>query len=147
GAASLGTEEERKQQQEELKAKEESYSSLMDAIKAELSENVKEVRLTTRLTNSPACLVGDMADMTPQLMELMRATGQEIPEQKRILELNPAHPLLEKLQGIFEKDAKDPRIATYADLLYGQSVLAEGGKLADPGAFSRKLTEVMSDAL
>lgn len=147
GAANLGTEEERKQQQEELKEKEEGFSSLMEAIKSKLSDNVKEVRLTNRLTNSPACLVGDMSDMTPQLMELMRATGQDVPEQKRILELNPSHPLLEKLQGIFAKDTKDPRIATYADLLYGQSVLAEGGKLSDPGAFSRKLTEVMSDAL
>jgi molecular chaperone HtpG len=73
--------------------------------------------------------------------------GQDVPDQKRILELNPTHPLLEKLQAIYSENSADPRIETYADLLYGQSVLAEGGKLDDPGAFSKKLTEVMADAL
>lgn len=147
GAATLGTEEERKQQQEDLEKQKEGFSSLMDALKSRLSDHVKEVRLSTRLTDSPACLVGDTFDMSPHLVELMRATGQDIPEQKRILELNPNHPLLEKLQGIFAADAKDPRLENYADLLYGQSILAEGGKLPDPGNFSRKLADVMADAI
>ena len=77
----------------------------------------------------------------------MRASGQEVPEQKRILELNPAHPLVEKLQGIFAANAEDPRLETYADLLYGQSVLAEGGKLPDPAAFSRKVADLMAQAI
>lgn len=147
GAATLGTEEERKEQQENLKTQQEEYSSLLETIQGKLSDHVKEVRLTNRLTNSPACLVGDMSDMSPHLVELMRSMGQELPDQKRILELNPSHPLLQKLQSIFAEDKADPRLETYADLLYGQSVLAEGGKLDDPGAFSKKLTEVMQDAL
>lgn len=147
GAATLGTEEERKQDEEKLKEKQETYSSLLESLQGKLGEHVKEVRLSSRLTNSPACLVGDTFDMSPQLMELMRASGQEVPEQKRILELNPNHPLMEKLQGIFASDSNDPRLANYADLLYGQSVLAEGGKLPDPGAFSRKVADLMAEAI
>ncbi len=147
GAAMLGTEEERKQEQEDLKDKQESYSSLMDAMKGKLSNQVKEVRLSNRLTSSPACLVGDTSDMSPQLMELMRSMGQDVPTQKRILELNPSHPLMEKLQGIFAANPDDPRLGNYAELLYGQSVLAEGGKLDDPGAFSKKVAELMAEAI
>jgi molecular chaperone HtpG len=147
GAATLGTEEERKQDEEKLKEKQENYSSLMDALKGKLGEHVKEVRLSTRLTSSPACLVGDTFDMSPQLLELMRASGQDVPEQKRILELNPNHPLLEKLQSIFAANPDDARLANYADLLYGQSVLAEGGKLPDPGAFSKKVADLMAEAI
>ncbi len=147
GAAILGSEEERKKEQEELEKKKESYGSLLDAMKGKLDAHVKEVRLSSRLTNSPACLVGDTFDMSPQLAELMRATGQEVPAQKRILELNPNHPLLEKLQGIFAGNPDDPRLANYAELLYGQSVLAEGGKLPDPGAFSKKVADLMADAI
>lgn len=147
GAATLGTEEERKQDEEKLKEKQETYSSLLESLQGKLGEHVKEVRLSSRLTSSPACLVGDTFDMSPQLMELMRASGQEVPEQKRILELNPNHPLMEKLQGIFASDSNDPRLANYADLLYGQSVLAEGGKLPDPGAFSRKVADLMAEAI
>ncbi len=133
--------------EEELKDKQESYSSLLDAMKAKLNDQVKEVRLSNRLTNSPACLVGDNFDMSPQLMELMRSMGQDVPTQKRILELNPSHPLLEKLQNIFATNPDDPRLGNYAELLYGQSVLAEGGKLDDPGSFSKKVAELMADAI
>lgn len=147
GEAKLGSEEERKAEEEKLKEKQESYSSLLDALKGKLSDHVKEVRLSSRLTSSPACLVGESFDMSPQMIELMRATGQDVPQQKRILELNPGHPLLEKLQGIFSSNPDDPRLANYAELLYGQSVLAEGGKLPDPGAFSKKVADLMAEAI
>lgn len=147
GEANLGSEEERKEAEEKLKEQKENYGSLMEALQGKLDAEVKEVRLSTRLTNSPACLVGETFDMSPQLVELMRASGQEVPVQKRILELNPSHPLMEKLQGIFSANAEDPRLADYAELLYGQSVLAEGGKLKDPGAFSKKVADLMASAL
>ncbi len=85
--------------------------------------------------------------MSPSVAEMMRQAGQDVPEVKPILELNAKHPLLPKLQELFEKDAKDPVLAEYAELLYGQAVLAEGGTLDDPGSFSRKLADLMFRAL
>jgi molecular chaperone HtpG len=78
---------------------------------------------------------------------MLRQAGQELPAVKPILELNGSHPLLQKLQEIFDKDAADPRIASYAQLLYGQAQLAEGGQLADPAGFSKKLAELMVESL
>jgi molecular chaperone HtpG len=112
-----------------------------------VQDQVKEVRLSNRLTNSPACLVLDEGDLSPQISELMRRSGQEVPETKPILEINPAHPLLEKLKGICEADRKDPRLADYATLLYGQALLAEGGRVDDPAGFSRRFADLMLKAL
>lgn len=147
GSAELGSEEERKKAEEDRKEKEKNYSSLLEALKGKLEEHVKEVRLSNRLTSSPACLVGEAYDMSPQLEALLRASGQEVPKTKRILELNPGHPLLEKLQSIYAADANDPRLGDYAELLYGQSVLAEGGQLPDPGAFSRRVADLLAKSL
>jgi len=147
GTADLGSEEERKQAEEERKEKEKNYSSLLEALKGKLDDHVKEVRLSNRLTSSPACLVGEAYDMSPQFEALLRASGQDVPKTKRILELNPNHPLLEKLQGIYDADVNDARLGDYAELLYGQSVLAEGGQLPDPGAFSRKVADLLAKAI
>jgi molecular chaperone HtpG len=108
---------------------------------------VKKVRLSTRLTSSPVCLVGEAYELSPHLEELLRSTGQEIPKAKRILEVNAGHPILEKLQGMFEADREDPRLKEYAELLYGQALLAEGSPLPDPAGFSRKVAELMAKAL
>ncbi|MGI8906537.1 MAG: molecular chaperone HtpG [Candidatus Sumerlaeaceae bacterium] len=147
GTADIGSEEDRKKAEQERKDKEKDFSSLLEALKSRLDEHVKEVRLSGRLTSSPACLVGEAYDMSPQMEQLMRASGQEVPKTKRILELNPGHPLLEKLQQIYSADSNDARLGDYAELLYGQSVLAEGGQLPDPGAFSRKVANLMTKAL
>lgn len=147
GTAELGSEEERKKADEELKEKEKNFSSLLEVLKSKLDEHVKEVRLSSRLTNSPACLVGEAYDMSPQMEQLLRASGQEVPKTKRILELNPNHPLLQKLQAIYDADKNDARLGDYAQLLYGQSVLAEGGQLPDPGAFSKRVAELMAKAI
>jgi molecular chaperone HtpG len=147
GQADLGSDEEKKKAEEDRKEKAKEYASLLEALKEKLTDQVKDVRLSSRLTSSPACLVGDAYDLSPQLEQLMRASGQDIPKTKRILELNPNHSLLEKLQGIFDKDAADPRLAEYAELLYGQSVLAEGGQLDDPGAFGKRVADLMAKAL
>ena len=147
GQADLGTDEEKKKAEEDRKEKAKAYASLLETLKEKLKDQVKDVRLSGRLTSSPACLVGEAYDLTPQLEQLMRASGQDVPKTKRILELNPNHSLLEKLQAIFEKDATDPRLGEYADLLYGQSVLAEGGQLEDPGAFGKRVADLMAKAL
>ena len=107
---------------------------------------MKDVRLSSRLTESPACLVGEPGDLSPQMQELLRRAGQEVPKIKRILELNPTHPIVTRLRQLHATDANDPRLGLYAELLYGQAILAEGGTLPDPASFSRRLTELMLQA-
>ena len=147
GNIELGTEEERKQEEEARKEKEQEYSSLLACLKDKLEEHVKEVRLSSRLTSSPACLVGNEGDLSPQLEQLMKAMNQEPPKSKRILELNPTHPLLGKLESLFERDQNASELADYAELLYGQAVLAEDGKLPDPARFSKLVANLMVEAI
>ncbi|HOR28284.1 MAG: Chaperone protein HtpG [candidate division BRC1 bacterium ADurb.BinA292] len=147
GEVELGGEEERKAAEEKRKEQAEGLKSLFEALRAPLQDHIKEVRLSSRLTRSPACLVGDQHDLSPQLEQLLRASGQAIPTVKRILELNPEHPILEKLKAIHQQDANDPRLGQYAELLYGQALLAEGGKLPDPAAFSKRIEELMTQTL
>lgn len=147
GEAELGTEEEKKQAEESRKEKQETYNSLLEKIQGALDENIKEVRLSSRLTSSAACLVQDQGDMTPQMEKLMAQMGQEMPKQKRILELNPDHPILEKLQSIFDTDAESSNLNDYAELLYGQATLAEGGQIEDSGKFAKLVSDLMVQAL
>ncbi|MEW2547578.1 molecular chaperone HtpG [Streptomyces sp. NPDC047002] len=107
----------------------------------ETLDDVKDVRLTTRLTSSPACLVSDSEGLTPALERMYRAMGQEVPEVKRILELNPEHPLVGGLRAAHERQADAPELAETAELLYGTALLAEGGGLADPARFAKLLAD------
>ncbi len=111
-----------------------------------LSENVKEVRLSSRLTTSAACIVGDENDVTPTLEKMYRAMGQDVPHVKRILELNPTHPLVTGLRNAFDGGAKDG-LADTAELIYGMALLAEGGELADPSRFTRLLADRLAATL
>ena len=147
GAVDLGSEDEKKQAEEERKEKQQEFGPLLDCIKDKLSEHVKEVRLSSRLTESAACLVTDEHDLSPQLEQMMKAMGQAVPAVKRILEINPRHPILERLHGIHERAQDDPALADYAQLLYGQAVLAEGGQLPNPAAFSKLLAALMVKTL
>ena len=147
GNVELGSEEEKKKAQELRKEKEKEYGALLECLKGKLEEHVKEVRLSSRLTSSAACLVSDTGDLSPQLEQMMQAMGQAIPASKRILELNPKHPLLEKLHALFDEDKEDPQLGDYAQLLYGQALIAEGGNLPDPGRFGKLVAEVMVKAL
>ena len=138
-----GSADEQKQAEEQRQEKEEGFKDLLMTLRAKLQDEVKDVRLSSRLISSPACLVGDDNDMSPHMAELLRRTGQEVPKVKRILELNPTHPLLPKLQALVERDKNDPALAQYAELLYGQAILAEGGQLPDPAAFSQRIAELL----
>ena len=138
-----GSADEQKQAEEQRQEKEEGFKDLLMTLRAKLQDEVKDVRLSSRLISSPACLVGDEHDMSPHVAELLRRTGQEVPKVKRILELNPTHPLLPKLQALVERDKNDPELAQYAELLYGQAILAEGGQLPDPAAFSQRIAELL----
>src|SRR5690349_3898737 len=117
------------------------FAPLLTWLGEKLAEEVKEVRLSTRLTTSPACLVSDADDITPTLEKMYRAMGQQVPPVKRILELNPDHPLVSGLRAAHEQRADDPNLPETAELLYGTALLAEGGDLADPARFAKLLAD------
>ncbi|HSF02439.1 MAG TPA: molecular chaperone HtpG, partial [Solirubrobacterales bacterium] len=146
GAVDLGTEEEKKQEETAREETSERFKDLLLALRATLQDDVRDVRLSGRLTSSPACLVGEAGDLSPHLEELLRRSGQEVPKVKRVLELNPEHPLVTHLQAFHATHPADERFKRYAELLHGQAVLAEGGTLPDPAAFSRRLAELLVEA-
>lgn len=117
----------------------EEFAGLLEWLGTELADQVKQVRLSHRLTESAACMVGDEFDLTPQLEAMYRASGMEVPTSKRILELNPSHPLVQRLRTQHAEDPAAEGLADSAHLLAGAAVLAEGGALADPAAFARLL--------
>ena len=128
------SEAEREEQQKE-------FADLLNWLKETLDEHVKEVRLSTRLTESPACLITDTFAMTPALARMYKAAGQEVPVGKRILELNPAHPLVTGLRQAHHDRPDDEALAETAELLYGTALLAEGGELDDPARFAALLAD------
>lgn len=140
GALDLGkirTEEEKKE--EEKQAGE--YRELLARLKQALGDRVKEVRVTSRLTESPACLVADENDMGGNLARILKAAGQKIPQAQPILEINPEHPMVRRLK---EEGARtSARFGDWSSLLFEQALLAEGGQLEDPAGFVRRMNELM----
>ncbi len=132
---------------EEDKAKEDArsgeLSGLLLAIRTKLQDEIKEVRLSKRLTDSAACLITDKGDMSPQMEQIMRASGQAMPPTKRILELNGEHPLIKAMEARFTANPSDPSLDSFSQLLHGQALLAEGGQLSNPAAFAEQLAELM----
>ncbi len=112
---------------------------LLERIKASLGERVKDVRVTHRLTESPACLVADEHDVSANLARLLKAAGQGAPASRPILEINPGHPVIGKLKG------EEARFDDWASVLFDQALLAEGGQLDDPAAFVRRINGLMLD--
>ena len=148
GSVELGSEEEKKEAEEELKEKSKTHGDLLEKLQQALDEHVKEVRLSTRLTTSPVCLVADEFDMSPHLERMLRQSeGGGMPTQKRIMELNPKHDLLEKLQERFSTDADDAVLDDYAQLLLGYGLLAEGSDLPDPARFNGLVAKLMLQGL
>jgi molecular chaperone HtpG len=129
------------------KQQHEDFAALLSWMTGQLDAAVKEVRLSTRLTTSPACIVVDAADMTPALQRMLRAMGQEVPTTKVILEVNPDHPLVQKLREAHAQRPDDEALAGAVELLYGTAVLAEGGDLPDPARFARLLADRLADTL
>ncbi|WP_188122946.1 molecular chaperone HtpG [Actinoplanes lobatus] len=132
---------------EEEKQPEGDFGPLLGFLTEKLDERVKEVRLSHRLTTSAACLVSDADDITPALEKMYRAMGQEGPRVKRILELNPNHPLVAGLRSAHERKADDPALPDTAELLYGTALLAEGGDLDDPARFAKLLADRLAQTV
>ncbi|GAA1032539.1 MULTISPECIES: molecular chaperone HtpG [Amycolatopsis] len=129
---------------EEKKAE---YEDLLKWMSATLTDTVKEVRLSSRLTTSPSCIVGDAGDLTPTLEKMYRAMGQELPPVKRVLELNPEHALVTGLRKAFAEHPEDTSLAETAELLHGMALLAEGGELKDPSRFLNLVADRAAKAL
>jgi molecular chaperone HtpG len=146
GELKLGSKEDQKKAEAEREEKERELRDVLTAIRAHLQDELKEVRLSDRLTTSPVCLVSDEHDLSPQMQRILEHMGQKVPKVKRIMELNPGHPLLPKLRTIFAENKDDPRIALFAKVLHGEAVLLESGQLADPAAFGALINELMMRA-
>ena len=122
---------------------EKKFKKVIDLIRDELKDDIKDIRISGRLKDSACCLVADEGDMDQNLEKLMKAMGQALPQNKRILEINPAHPLIESMNTIFEKDKDHPILKEYAKLLYDQALLLEGSRPKDPVAFSKAMAKIM----
>jgi len=131
----LQDEEEKKAQEKEA----DEFKELTDKIKTSLGDRVKDVRVTHRLTDSPACLVADEHDMGGNLARMLKAAGQKVPNMLPILEINPAHPVVSRLKS------EDKRFDDWAAVLFDQALLAEGGQLDDPATFVKRINQLMMD--
>ncbi|MEW2074266.1 molecular chaperone HtpG [Streptomyces sp. NPDC013433] len=146
GEVDLGAREDDKGEGEREQQAEE-YAGLLGWLRERLEEDVKEVRLSTRLTVSPACLVADANDLTPALENMYRAMGQEVPRTKRILELNPDHALVKGLNEAYGEREDRSDLTDTAELLYSLAELAEGGRPKDPARFVRLMADRLERTL
>jgi molecular chaperone HtpG len=133
------------EQAEKNKERQSTFSKLLDALKAKLPD-VKDIRLSTRLRESAACLVADEGAMSAHLERLLHrmGRGEEVPTSKRILELNPDDPAVQKLRDLADRDPADPRVESYGRLLYDQAVIAEGSRIQDPAAFAKRINTLIA---
>jgi len=144
GHLELGSDEEKSVAKRKLEDASTEYKALTDFIKEQLKEEISEVRFSPRLTDSACCLVASDQTMNASMERLMRAMHQDVPKQTRILELNPGHVLLKKMNTMFATNAADPLLKDYADLLFGQALLGEGNPPKDPQRFTRLVTDLMT---
>ena len=128
-------------------AKKEAYNSLFGFIKGQLEDKIKDVKPSTRLNESVACLSGDTWDMSAYMEKLLKASGQTPPEAKRVLELNTDHPVIEKIKALYEDDRDNPKLKDYSHFLFDMAVIGEGGKLDNPARFSKMVGELMTQAM
>ena len=135
------------EEKKEMEAQSTLFSSLTERVQEDLGEYVKEVRVTNRLTDSPACLVSDEQGMSPYIEKVLRANGQDVPTQKRILELNPEHEVVKSLQEMAKDESKAADVTQWSQLLFDQALVAEGSLPADPAQFAKTISTLMKKAV
>lgn len=135
----LDLDDENEEEKQAREAAEKDSEGLIERLKGVLTDDVEEVRVTTRLTNSPACLVVGEQDMGAQMRRIMEAAGQAVPESKPTLEINPTHPLISRLDAETDED----RFGDLAKIIFDQANLAEGGQLEDPAAYVERLNSLL----
>jgi len=139
GGLDLGAMEDEAEKKEHAET-ETQYQELVGKMKEALADKAKEVRVTFRLTDSPACLVADEHELSGNLLRMLKAAGQAAPESMPILEINPQHPLVTRLKY---EDAAGEKFKDWAHILFDQALLAEGGTLADPASFVKRMNEML----
>jgi molecular chaperone HtpG len=137
----LSTEEEKKQKEEELKTQSEKLKPLCESMQKALDEHVKEVKVSDRLVKSPVCLVSGEHDPSAHMERMMEKLGQQMEKSKRILEINPSHPIFAKMDAFSEE-----KKANWSEILYNQALLNEGSQVKDPVKFSEQLSQLMVNA-
>ena len=146
GDVELGSEEEKKEQEAKKEEHVKHYKDLLEFVKETLKDRVKEVRLSGRLTDSACCLVADEYGMNANMERILKAMNQEVPESKRVLELNPEHPIMQVLSKLFEQDKSNNKLLDYCELLFDQALLTEGSPINDPLRFTKLVSELMVEA-
>ncbi|MGE4319310.1 MAG: molecular chaperone HtpG [Deferribacterales bacterium] len=131
---------------EEKKEKKEHFAKLTEKVKDVLKDSVSEVRLSSRLKNSPCVLVSGDSDIDPSLEAMLKQMGQAVPARQKILELNPDHRLVEMLNAEFEKNADSEKISDISELLYNQALILEGNMPSDTARFAVLMTKVMTES-
>ncbi len=124
-------------EKEEQKEVEKQFTDLLEKMKKVLVDKAKDVRVTFRLTDSPACLIADENELSGNLLRMLKAAGQQAPDTKPILEINPEHPLLKKIQQ------DEQHFEDWTHLVFDQALLAEGGHIADPASFVRRMNQML----
>jgi molecular chaperone HtpG len=119
------------------------FEKLLALIREQLKNDVKDVRLSGRLKDSACCLVADEGGLDPQMEKLLKSMGQDVPPQKRVLEINPSHQVFEAMNDLIGKGGREELLKEYIDLLYNQALLLEGSKLKDPAAFAKRIAQLM----
>ena len=138
GDVQFGSEDEQKAEKEANEKASADLKPFLDAVKEQLKDNVADVRVSTRLADSPCCLVAGANALSASMERMMRAMNQEVPHEKRTLEINASHPLVAKMKDLSGDELKDA-----VDLLYDQALIAEGSSIPDPARFTKLLTALM----
>jgi molecular chaperone HtpG len=146
GDVEIGSEEEKKEHEAKKEELSKQFKDLLGFIQEMLKDRVKEVRLSNRLTDSACCLVADEYGLNANMERILKSMNQEIPESKRVLELNPEHPIMQVLAEQFEKDRGNGRLSDYCELLFDQALLTEGSPIRDPLRFTKLVSELMVEA-
>ncbi|MDY6904271.1 MAG: molecular chaperone HtpG [Thermodesulfobacteriota bacterium] len=124
--------------------KTEAYKALFEHMKSVLDENIKEVKPSPRLKDSVACLSGDDYDMSAYMEKILKASGQDLPSTKRVLEVNTEHPAIQKLKEMFDADSENTQLADYIGLIYDVALIGEGGRVENPSRFSKMVGDLMA---
>jgi molecular chaperone HtpG len=144
GKLDLPEDEAEKAEREKLAGE---FAPLVERAKGALEGRVKEVRLSSRLTDSPACLVADEQEISPQMARLLKAQDRNWEPPKRILELNPAHAVVRRLNSLAAEPANEARVKELASLLHDQALVAEGSVPSDPARFARQVADLLAENL
>jgi len=147
GRFELGTDEEKKQAEEQIKQKEEEYKSFLEACQKKLDAYVKQIRVSSRLVDSPACLVTEEHEYSPHLERLLQKGKGGGPKQRRIMELNPDHPIIQKLHERFQSNNDDATLGDAIELLFELALVAEGSEIADPVRLNRLTLDLLQKAV